>query len=266
MQVQRRLRVGIKPDGGQLKVDGFETINVLMKSHSKWGALGPYHLKTEKGEIFENVWQFSKIYEVVPKSRQVYSRWDSTVIWNWPEERHMRVVPEDTVSENQIVTYDGVTYEILPEYWHWRSVGFQHQYHCRYPVGFRNRHLVKFSILGGATEDGCTPLETMDYITSRKKIYLPLYCELVRKEPLFWELKKKVDNGEVLCICEVDGPHQESLSYYKSKYGVGDDFITQNSMEVTKENIEIMLNDGKHPFGHGYCLALALLDMDKEFI
>lgn len=257
------LRVGIKPDKGQLKVDDYQTINILMKSHSKWGQLGPYHLTTTEGEIFENVWQFSKIYEVVPKSRQVYSRWDSTVIWDWPLERYMRVVEE--VNEN-CVTYNDTTYEIQPGYWHWRQVGFKHHTHVRYPVSFRNRHLVKFAILGGATKDQCLPLETMDYITSRKRIYLPLYCKLVKEQPLFWELKQKVENGEQLCICEVDGPHQESLPYYKQKYGVNDDFIAQNSMEITKEHIDIMLNDPKHPFGHGYCLAMALLDMDQEFL
>ncbi|AEX61932.1 hypothetical protein c7_R1070 [Megavirus courdo7] len=29
-------------------------------------------------------------------------------------------------------------------------------------------------------------------------------------------------------------------------------------MLVTDENLAIMLHDPKHPFGHGYCLAMAL--------
>lgn len=37
-------------------------------------------------------------------------------------------------------------------------------------------------------------------------------------------------------------------------------------MLITKENISIMLNDTKHPFGHGYCLAMALLDKDIEWV
>lgn len=63
--------LSVKPEKGDLVVPGYETINVLMKSHSKWGALGPYHLKTDEGWIFENVWQFAKIYEYLPYSRQV---------------------------------------------------------------------------------------------------------------------------------------------------------------------------------------------------
>lgn len=49
----------------------------------------------------------------------------------------------------------------------------------------------------------------------------------------------------------MDGPHQESLEYYREEYGVGDDFIEHNSIEVNLENMKLMLNDPKHPFGHG---------------
>ena len=52
---------------------------------------------------------------------------------------------------------------------------------------------------------------------------------------------------------------------YKQKYGVGNDFIQNDTMLITKDNIEIMLNDTKHPFGHGYCLAMALLDKEIEW-
>ena len=59
---------------------------------------------------------------------------------------------------------------------------------------------------------------------------------------------------------EVDGPHQESLSYYKTMYGVPDDFIIGNTMLCTQSNLDLMLNDPKHNFGHGYCLAWSLLE------
>lgn len=78
-------------------------------------------------------------------------------------------------------------------------------------------------------------------------------------------MKNKLENGENLLICEVDGPHQESLEYYREKYKVQESFIENNSIEVTFENMKIMLEHTKHSFGHGYCLALALLEMDKEF-
>ena len=82
----------------------------------------------------------------------------------------------------------------------------------------------------------------------------------------------------------MDGPCQSSLDYYKEKYDVDDNFIVDHTMEVTDKNIDIMLNDRKHPFGplrgegsprgyprrlgrrvgHGYCLAMALLNMEID--
>ena len=61
--------------------------------------------------------------------------------------------------------------------------------------------------------------------------------------------------GENLLIIEVDGPHQESLEYYKETYGVGDDFIIDNTIIANQENLDLMINDTKHAYGHGYVLA-----------
>jgi hypothetical protein len=105
----------------------------------------------------------------------------------------------------------------------------------------------------------------LDYVESRKKIYVKEYCRLVKKHPKFKELKKRLEKGENLLITEVDGPHQESLDYYKEKYGVDDNFIQDDTIIVSENNINIMLNDPKHPFGHGYCLAMALLEKDEEW-
>ena len=41
-------------------------------------------------------------------------------------------------------------------------------------------------------------------------------------------------------------------------------FIKYKTMLATKENLDIMLNDTKYPFGHGYCLAAALLDLNMD--
>lgn len=101
-----------------------------------------------------------------------------------------------------------------------------------------------------------------NYIEARKKIYMSTYRELAKKENKFLELKNKLNNGESLLIIEVDGPHQESLDYYKEKYQVPDDFIKNGTMLATIDNLNIMLNDDKYPFGHGYCLAAELLDLE----
>jgi len=216
----------------------FESILVLTKS-SKYGSLGPYCLKNEKNQIMENIYQFSKVYEKIPASTQRYSRYDRTVIWSHPAETHA------------ILTENG--YVLTKEYLNWREKGMNCTYPVRYPIGFNNRHKCLFSI---KSLDNPIPL---DYVQSRIQIYLPLYIDLVKPEKQFAELLNKLRKGVNLLILEVDGPHQESLDYYKEKYGVKDDFIENGTMLCAKENLNIMLYDTKHPFGHGYCLAIALM-------
>ena len=64
----------------------------------------------------------------------------------------------------------------------------------------------------------------------------------------------------------MDGPRSESLDYYMETYGVSEDWINRDTILVTLDNLNIMISDTKHPFGHGYCLAMALLDytIDEE--
>lgn len=39
-----------------------------------------------------------------------------------------------------------------------------------------------------------------------------------------------------------------------------DDFIEGSTMLANDHNLNIMLNDTKHNFGHGYCLAWTLIN------
>ena len=133
---------------------------------------------------------------------------------------------------------------------------------CNYLIHIRCRH----ECLGAIKNIDDENYTLLDYVDSRKEIYLPVYCELVKKRPLFKKLKEKLENGINLLILEVDGPHQESLDYYQEKYNVGDDFIVNHTMLATEKNLRIMLNDTKYAFGHGYCLASALLNLDETII
>jgi hypothetical protein len=221
----------------------FTNIVVLMKGHTEWGVIGPYDLVNDDGVIMENFWQFSKVYDMVPATKKTYSRYDQTVIWQHGKENHVK---------------DG---KLTQEYYDWRKKGMECKYAIRYPVGFTHRHKCKYAL---AYNDNGTinELNQLDYVESRKKIYVPEYCRLVKKEKKFKELQDRLKNGENLLVIEVDGPHQESLDYYKQKYNMDNDFIQDNTMIANEKNISIMLNDNKHAFGHGYCLTMALLDKD----
>ena len=234
------IRVGRKKGNKCPSYPGFKTIQVMMKSYSKWHELSPYELN-DKGQFLKNIWQFSKVYEgTVPKSVQKYSRFDPTVIWEF--KKHIQ--------------YDPKSSELTDDYLEWRKQGFNNLYAVRYPVGFKFRSNCLFAIKD-INEDEIVPL---DYIESRKEIYSPLYKKFARKEPLYTELLNMLKKGTKLLIVEVDGPHTETLPYYQKQYDVPDNFIENDTMLATKENLDIMLNDTKHPYGHGYCLASALLE------
>ena len=230
------IRVGRIQNGKIPSYEGYKKIMVMTKS-STYGDIGPYCLKNEQGHIMENIWQFSKIYETVPASTQRYSRWDNRIIWEWPEETHM------------------MNNQSNDAYWVWRNAGMNAVDPIRYPVGMAHRKHAVGSLM--ETENGYVML---DYIEARKEIYVKVYSDLVTKHEKFKKLKKWLDKGINLLLIEIDGPHQESLDYYKEKYNVKDDFIENHTMLATKENLDIMLNDTKFAYGHGFCLANCLLD------
>jgi hypothetical protein len=216
----------------------YEPIVVMTYSHEKkWAPLSPYYLRDPNGCIMENVWQFSKVYTNIPEMPGRNHR--GPVHWRYGAETHY------------------VNGTLLPSYWIWRKRGFAYNAAVRYPVGFNHRTKCLFSILN---ESDQTP---MDYITARKKIYAPLYCAAAKQQPEFFQLKQKWETGGNLLILEVDGPHQESLPHYQKTYGTSNIFIENNAMIATQETLAIMLNDPKHPFGHGYCLAMALLGLEQ---
>lgn len=228
------IRVGRRVGNKDPSYPGFTPILSLTKS-TKYGDISPYVLRTDEGYLVENAYQFSKVYQTVPYSKQIYSRFDSRVIWEHPAEVHV---------------VDGV---LTDAYFNWQSKGFLAEEAIRYPVGIHNRHTCIGTYVEGEER-------LLNYIESRHKVYLPLMYHALQKAPMFHKLVARLRAGENLLIIEIDGPHQESLPYYQEKYGVDDTWIVNNTIEATYDNLNIMLDDAKHPFGHGYCIAWALLD------
>lgn len=239
-----RVRVGrSRYVGGKIQLPeyaGFTRIVVMTERMGKYGQLSPYSLKNSQGQILENVWQFSKVYANVPEVSIPYSSKQSKIVWAYPAETHLNE--------------DGTLRE---EYWRWRMSGKNNPEPVRNPVGWKWLNKCLFALKWDQPISNANP--ALDYIESRKQIYLPNYLQAVMQHPLFNELLTRRKNGENLLIVEIDGPHAESLKYYSDNYGVTETFIQQNSVEVTQENMNILLNDSKHPFGHGYCLGMALM-------
>ena len=227
--------------------DGFSPI-ICMTRSSAYGSLSPYELRDNNQRNIENLWQFSKIYKNVDKTTSHYSRFDKTVIWEHPAEKHIDDVNKPTL-----------------EYWAWRRKGMNTLHAVRYPVGFTGRHQCKGAIWEETVHEKTPETELdiksdkfLDYIEARKKIYLPLYLKYVKGKPQFKKLVERYKKGEKLLILEIDGPHQESLPYYQETYNVDENWIRKDTIEISDNSLSIMLNDSKHPFGHGYCLAWAI--------
>lgn len=216
---------------------GFTSIPVITKSH-EWPELSPFYLKDEQGQIMENVWQFGKVYRDVPK---MFHKVGRRVLWSWPAEKHL----------------DGRG-DITPFYIAWRIAGMRNHMAVRYPVGYNNRHKC-VAYIPEDREGNILFNQRLDYIQARKQVYLPLYISLAKQTDSFSELKNRLAAGENLLIIEPDGPHQESNSYYSKMYGTPQNLIQNDSIPATHANLSMMLEDPKHPFGHGYCLAIALL-------
>ena len=251
-QMFGQIRVGRRETKKGKTIDpcysGFEKVLCLTKS-TKYGSLSPYCLVNDKGQIMENIWQFSKMYESVPNVTQRYSRFDQTVIWDHPRETHLSKNDEGKWIPNK-------------NYHLWRAKGMSCKHPIRYPVGMMCRSGC-VGVLVESEQQKCVLDETyipnlLGYVDARKEVYLPIYSELVEKQPDFQKLIQKLKSGKNILIVEIDGPHGECLDYYQDKYGVGKEFIENNTMLATPENLNIMLYDTKFPFGHGYCLAIAL--------
>lgn len=254
MQKKGQVRVGrtiYSKDGKRTdpSFPGFTPIVVLTKS-SAYGALGPYVLKDPKGRIIENLWHSTKVFAEVPKVECKASRYEDRIIWSHPAETH--------------ATWDekNQTYNLNQKYLNWRKKLESCPDAVRYPVGYQDRHKCLFAM--AEKPDGTIDATPLTYIEGRKKIYVPIYLEAVKRSPVFDSLKARLEKGENLLIIEVDLCHEEDLAYYVQKYNVPNSFITNGTMLATKENLSIMLNDTKFSYGHGYVLAGALLDIHVE--
>ena len=88
------------------------------------------------------------------------------------------------------------------------------------------------------------PGEQLDYVSSRKKVYVPEYYNLIkdREQVLYYQNKLKKHD---IIIYDFDGPRKDN----------GD--VTTD--EVTVEYLREKINQTQFPFGHGYVVAGLIL-------
>ena len=229
-------------------VEGFVPIPILSwhKRDSKYHVFSPYYLKTDAheehqnpgGVIFENFWQGSKVYPVAPAIQAYTSMYTQGnpkyLLWE---------NPSDIVCLNR-------TDDIMLGYFAWRNSLWACKNAIRYPVGYNKRTSCRFSLM--CTHDG--NIHKLGYIESRKRIYLQEYKRLVRQLPEYKELLQLLRTRQNICLYEIDVPA------FGKKGEHGKNINKDGSYDVTPERIQLLLNDDKSAFGHGLCLADALLE------
>jgi hypothetical protein len=234
--------------------------NIIVTSHnkSKLGAtLSPYVLEDSHGRIMENIWQFAKIYVQVSTRRQK----------NWKRDPEVHVLHFKRLGRLDFS-------KITTEYWKWRHDGMTHRLPVRYPNGFEDKEKCICCLWPTSNklediDDEYTEMEQLDYITARKRVYAPIYIELAKQTEEFEELKAMVARGENIQILDVDGPDETIYEkkapqpYNKMAKGIHGVTSEVGSIAITRENIRAVLNDPTQPFGHGYCLAVALMGKEE---
>lgn len=161
-------------------------------------------------QTFEDLWQYGKVY---PK---IY-------------DENKKIVAG--IDENGNPT---------PEFYEWRKRFYalkkdKGDRHPAFPSSIRHRdckYMVYFDENGN--------LEKLDYVTSRKKVYIPEYAKLVVNTDSFKELKKQYESGAKIALCDFD-----AWNYYGPNL----------DQDVT---IIDVVNNPQFKVGHGYVIKMLL--------
>lgn len=232
-----------------VKLDGYETINVLKWNNSKWKGLCPYLLETDGNEcchnsggiLFENFYQGCKVYDIVYENKVYASKYhmhNPKYLW-W--EFNPTTANGDKLLDNGSINYD--------IYYRWRNSLWGCKKPIRYPNKIHRRKNTQFALC--IDKNGNE--KRLNYISSRKEIYMREYIRLIKKLPEYNKLLNKLKSGENIMICEVDVPAKNKRGEY------GKDCDDNNICHMSLKKLKLLLNDTNEAFGHGLCLAYSLL-------
>lgn len=84
-------------------------------------------------------------------------------------------------------------------------------------------------------------METYDYISSRKNIYVKEYRRLIQGKESLRKWKDIATTGNIVVVYDFDGPRNKDGS--------------PTCLRVTEEMLREKINDPRHPFGHGFIVA-----------
>jgi len=146
--------------------------------------------------------------------------------WKWPAEIH--VDSENNPNE---------------KWFNWHESLLHHDLPVRRPNG---KNIPLYAYWNG---------EKLDTVESRKQIYIPYAKELYRANPVYLKLLEKVRSGKDIMIVEPDGPLLESYPN-----GLEVNIPLLNDLVYRMNYKEEGSPKRYRPFGHGYVLAMTLLE------
>jgi hypothetical protein len=95
--------------------------------------------------------------------------------------------------------------------------------------------------------------EPLDYIESRKQVYVPEYYDLIKDREATQQWQHRVAHGNDVIIYDFDGPRN------------ADGSVT--CLPLDRDLLTAKLNDPATPFGHGYVVGALLLGIHyDEFV
>ena len=110
-----------------------------------------------------------------------------------------------------------------------------------------NKEYNKYKYLTPSSSCYYYPEIKMDYLTSRKLVYCPIYELLVKETNFFKKLLEKVEKEKQnVLILDFDGPKDE------------------NPLVVNLAMLKNKINDETSPFGHGYVVAALLAGFNSQ--
>jgi hypothetical protein len=232
------IRVGAK--GGRGSGTGYATVPdssflsvpVFSKGNEriiKGKQLSPFFLGPIKEDVENNVPE-CKILENYWQFSKVFGKVAKQQQKNWKHNAETHVSDMNTKTP-------------LPAWYAWRKKGFQNSQAVRRPNGTVRKHGPPlYCFFKG---------KRFNYIDSRKQLYQPMYKELVRKTPAYKALLCLIkDQKTNVLLIEPDGPNVEKFP---------------NGTQVDRKMLKKLIENDKIIYGHGYCLADALLeDLGEE--
>ena len=172
------------------------------------------------------------IFENFWQSQKVWKKVDkqNTKNWKWSEEIH--VDKDDNPNEKWVK---------------WHETLLHHELPVRRPNG---KAIPLYAYWDG---------KKLDTVDARKQIYIPYAKQLYRANPTYLKLLQKVKSGKDIIIVEPDGPLLEAYPN-----GLEVDLNLLNKL-IDRMNYKEEGHPNRYrPYGHGYVLAMTLLeDLEK---